>query len=1313
MSRRARILRNAGIGVAAFVAIAAIAAILVVRTDRFREYVRQKIIIATEDGTGGRVELGSFTLDWTHLSATITDLVIHGNEPAGSAPYLRAGRVEIHLRLFTSFKRLLDIAYLGVDRPQANILVFPDGSTNVPRPKQASSSRKPPLQTVVDLAVGRFDLAKGSVTFNSQKQDFDLRGESLRVQLWYDLLKQGYKGEISMAPLYVVSGRNTPVKFVLTLPVTLGRDRIALQNGRVTTDQSQLLIAGVLDNLSNPRISAHIQGRVALADLKNAANLKMALNNRGIPAAVEMDVSATVGENEIDMAPSWIALGGSRIEASGKPLDKAGNGALQFAAHLAVGELGRLAKMEMRPEGAIQVNGVAKIDAQRNYDVQGHVEAKGLSLQQGAQRIRDITLATAAHLTPHRLDLNGLRVEAFGAEIDGSASLEDFARYAVSGNLRHLDLQTAMRDMGQKGAGYDGTVSGSLEAKGDLSAPGASSVMASARLTIAPAHRGIPVSGRVYADYRGDADNLNVTDSYIALPHSRVSLSGSLGSRLNVTFTTRDFRDFSPVVGGPPPIVLTGGRANFAGVLTGRPTSPQITGHFAMDHFSAQGRRFDALSGDVAASSSRVAISATNLQRGAMQAQLKASVGLQDWRATQNQPLSAEASIRNGDLADALALSGVSPEGYSGALTAEVNVSGALGNPRGAANLTVTNGTIRGEPIDILQAQINLADQLVTVSNARLAAGQSRIALTAEFHHPRERFDRGQLHAHMETSQVDLARLRTVQNLRPRTAGILQASADLSGELRDSDIKGGTEFQPTNVTADASGRGLEFDGQSYGDFTGSARTNGQAVAYDVSSNFAGARIRVNGTTQLAAGYRTNADANLSGLPIERVLALLKRTDIPARGALAATVHFAGTMDRPEGNLDATIDHGAFYDESIDRVHARLNYSATSIEAPQLEIRAGNASLEASARYDHPAGVFGQGNLQFRIAGGPVDLSRIRSVQKVRPGMAGTLQLTANGAATVRDAEPRVLARDLNFSFAGKAIAFQGKNFGDATLTGHTDGGRLNFALDSNLASASIQGKGSAQLSGDYPLQAQVTFHNITWKGLQPLLASAGIDSGEFDAATDGEITINCPVLQTNALNGRLQLSRVQVSATAASPRSQTVTIMNEGPVGVALDHGVARIESLHLTGPQTDIQARGAVSFTAQTMEVSLNAHTDLSLIQRFRHDVTSSGQLTADVTARGAFANPRINGNARLQDASVNVADFSAGLSNANGAVEFNGSSASFQNLTGEVGGGKVTLSGFFSYSDAIRLGLRVNATKVRMRLQPGVSAIADADLK
>jgi translocation and assembly module TamB len=1299
MTRRMRILRNVGIGLAGFFLLAVIAGILVVHTEWFRNYVREKVIAATEEATGGRAEIGSLSFDWMHLSATVTDFVVHGNEPAVARPYLSAAKVEVHVRLFTSIHHLLEISYLGVYRPQANILVRADGTTNVPKPKPKtpSHSRKNALQTVVDLAVGHFELTNGAVRFNSQEQKLDLRGESLRAQLWYDVLKHGYKGELSLMPVYVLAGKNAPVTFHVTVPVTLDANSIVFQNARVETDKSHLLIYGVLSNLNDPRTSAHIRGKVALADLKSVGIVNIPLDTRGMPSSLDLDVKGTVSGHEIDVVDSRVVYGGSSIHASGKLQDPSGGGSLQFRAQLALAELGRLVKLDMRPEGTLQANGSAKMDARRNYDVRAFVDTKGLSLQQGTRRIRDVTLVTEAHLTPRQLDLTGLRITAFGAELAGGATVEDFARYSVNATLSHLDLRTLM-------TGYGGIIFGPLAATGDLKVPGTKSLVANARLSITPGRPGIPVSGHITADYRGDADNLTVSDSSFALPHTRLNASGSIGRRLSVALTTSDLYDLSPFTRTALPVVLNS-HAAFSGAVTGRLTNPQISGHLAVGRFAAEGRDFDALSGDVAASSSRVALTAGTVKRGNMQAQLNASVGLQNWSLTQNQPVSVQASIQDGDLADVVALTGTPPAGYSGALTAAVNISGTIGNPRGTANISMTNGALHGEPIDRAQAQVTMVDQLVTVTNAEIAAGPSRVDVTAEFHHPRDRFDRGNIHAHLSSNAVDLSKLRMVQHLRPDSGGTLQASADITGQLDNT-------FALTNVTVDVSGRGLRADGQNYGSFTATARTNGQSVTYNLSSDFAGSQVHVNGSTSLAAGYRTAADANIAGLSIERALTAIERKDIPAKGTLTATAHLSGTIDHPEGSLDATVEHGMFDGEPVDRVHARVTYLATSIDVQQLEVRAGPSSLDATARYDHKADVLTEGELQFRVTNGHIDLAHLKRAQEVRPGLAGTLQLTAAASVTVRNGGAQVLPHDVTLNLAGKGLAVRGKTLGDLTLAANTTGGRVNFSLDSNLAGASIQGKGSAQLSGDYPVAAQVLFGNVTYKGLQPLLGSVSSTSTDIDAAADGEIAISGSALRTDALTGRVQLSRLELTATRPGLHIHTVTMQNDGMVALTIAHGMARIDNLRLIGPQTEVQAQGSVSLAAQTLQTSLTVHTDLGLLQEFDRDVISSGKITGDVTVRGPFAKPLINGKLQLEKASINLADVITGLSNVNGTVDFNGTSAEFQNLTGEVGGGKVTMTGFVAFSGASRMALRVNARNVRIRLQPGVSAAADGDL-
>src|SRR4051794_22216348 len=109
MSRPVRILRNIAIGLVALIVVGVVAGLIVTRTQRFQEYVKQKIIAAITSGTGGVTEIGSFTFDPSHLRAHVENLVIHGTEPAGSAPFLRVAQIDVSVRLLGN-GRLLDIA---------------------------------------------------------------------------------------------------------------------------------------------------------------------------------------------------------------------------------------------------------------------------------------------------------------------------------------------------------------------------------------------------------------------------------------------------------------------------------------------------------------------------------------------------------------------------------------------------------------------------------------------------------------------------------------------------------------------------------------------------------------------------------------------------------------------------------------------------------------------------------------------------------------------------------------------------------------------------------------------------------------------------------------------------------------------------------------------------------------------------------------------------------------------------------------------------------------------------------------------------
>jgi translocation and assembly module TamB len=1266
MSRPIRILRNTGIALGALIVLLGIAGILIVQSAWFQNYVKQTIITSTEDSTGGKTEIGTFHFEWRHLTAVATDFVIHGTEPASAAPMVRMARVQLNLRLFTSLHHLWDITYLGVDRPQANVIVYPDGHTNIPSPRRPSTSSNSPLETVVDLAIGRFELTNGLLTLAAQRQELNVRGNNLRAQLSYNILSQEYRGQLSLQPVYVVSGRNTPVDFTVNLPLVLSRNRIDVHDASIASSQSAITLNASIQDLKNPKMSAHATGHIALADLKNAANVPLSLKAANVPSVIDLDANASTANNAIEVTGLRLSLGRSNIEASGRL-----NEGLSFNSRLALGELGRLANQTTLPDDIATLNGIAKLDSQNN------------------------------------LTLTGLRTSALGGEFTGDASLKGFNTYQVRGDLRHLDLASAIRAAGQTRLPYDGVLSGPINIAGNLST-GIRSFTAQGKLSIRPGPHGIPLSGNLTADYSGARDDVSIQKSLITLPYSRLTVDGSVGKQLNVAMTTTNLDDLFALVpqDSRPPVSLHGGQASFTGKITGSLTAPNVSGHLTASRFSVAGRQFDSFNADASATKHDIAIQNGSLVRNAMEARFSGSLGLRDWTPLPSAPLSINGSIQNGDLADLLALAGQPSASYSGQLNANISVNGTLGNPTGAGSLVVTNGVIQGQQFDRAEAQVSLTDQLVNVPSAFVQLGSARLNLTGQFQHPRDSFTTGQLHADLQSDRINLAQLSALQKQRPNTAGIIQLHVNAAGNLMG-------EFQLTSINGNASVSGLQSEGQNYGDLTASATTSGQSVNYNLTSNFAGSNINADGNTQLTRDYPTTARADLGNLPVQRLLAVADRPDIPIKGLLSGTANFTGTISNPQGTADLTLTNGTIYDDAVNRVHARLNYQPQSIDLAQLELVSGPSRLDLTAHYDHAVGNLESGDLQFHLDTSNIDLARLKTLAENRPGLAGTLQVNITGAAQVREAEPRILVRDLSGNLKAAGLALHGKNLGDLTLAAITAGGRTNFTANAGIAGATIEGRGNVQLANNYPTDAQLTFKNVTWAGLGPLF---GYEAGEgrgFEAAGDGEASLNGPLMNTQQLRGTVQVTRLQVSgASSAFRKANAMLLQNQGPIAATLDRGALKIQSAHLTGSDTDFQATGTVPLNGQAMDVALKGNVNLAILEQFDQAVTSSGNIVLAAGVRGSMDNPRLTGQMELHNASFDYTDLPTGVWKANGVIALNGNSAVIRNLTAEAGGGQVAVTGSATLNSTLRFGFQAKATRVRILVQQGVGVVASANI-
>jgi len=1288
--------------------VLAIVGIVVVQTDWFRNMVRAKIVSTVETATGGRVEAGSFSFDWRHLRADVRDFAIHGTEAADAPPLFRAKLVEVELKLLSPFKGMVDIASLAVDTPQANVIVYADGHTNIPAPKLQQSSNKSGLQTIVDLAVGRFSIQNGSLALGEKKSDFSMRGENLRAQLAYNTLHPSYTGEVDLSPLHWKYAGNATLDVDMKLPVTLAADRISLSDARFSTPGSQVVVTGSMDHLAGPdaapRTSAHIVARVALDEVQRMAGLTIPFDTAHGPQVVTADITGSMDSSHAAIQNARVDFGESGITASGTLQDATRPASMRFNSTLALGEIGRLLRVAARPAGTLRIAGEATMDAANNYRIAANVAGRNVAVGEGTARVAGVSVDSRLTADPHRIALDGLRLTALGGSFAGSGAVEEMAGFHLAGKLNHFDIEQMARAFASQSLGYGGLVSGDVQAAGNIK--NTSDLMAHASLSITPAPHGVPVSGRVKADYSGRADSVTLSPSYLALPHSRVDLSGSLGQQIQVRLVTRDMSDFHPLAAIPVVFGAPGnpGSATVNATVAGKLSAPAITAQVDATNFSVDGRPFTHFGADVNATRSGASVANGVLSRGALQAQFSATVGLLNWKPENNQPLRADATVRNADLADILALAGQSAVAATGGLSADAHINGTVGDPRGNADLTVTNGTLQGEHFDSLAARAVMTDQSIDIPSLELAAGPSRVVANATYRHDSKNLMRGTLRAHVASNQVPLAQFQQLVKERPGLGGTVSLSGDATatvgtGGKGGPSGSGATEFQLISVAGSASARGLQMEGRSLGDFTATANTSGATIRYDVTSNFAGSTIRVNGQSMLTGDHKTTADAQIANLPIDRVLALAGRRDLPVSGAFNATAQVSGTLQDPHATANLNITNGSVYQEPFNRLQAAFTYSSQSIDVSQLRLDGGGGNIELSGSFAHPLNSLQDGQVRFRVHSSQLQLAQLRTLRQYKAGLAGTVELAADGAATLRP-NSAPLFSTLNANLSAKGLSVDKKPVGDLTATAETRGKEVQFSLNSNFARSTIRGSGRMELSGDYPLSARLSFSSVTWSGLQSWIG--GPPRPDFDASADGEVSVEGPATRTDALRGTLQLTRLE--AHSVSPRSSAkpripFELHNDGAVAASLNGSTVTIRNAKIAGPYANLAITGTASMN-DAINLRVDGKVKLEVLEAFDPDIFSSGSIALNATVTGAMAKPAINGRLQFQDASFNMIDVPNGLSNANGAVAFNGSDALIQNITGQSGGGKITLAGLVSYGGP-ETQFRVQATAEQVHVE------------
>ena len=985
-------------GLVVLLALATVGAYFYMSTAGFENLVRGRLIAEIERMTGGRVEIGSFQWRLLDLEADVDNVVIHGLEGPGEAPYAHIAHLRVDFSVLGVLSPRILLTDLTITQPQIHLIVYPGGATNQPHPRQARKPGKPALDELFDLHAGHIAVVHGVLDYDNRASSFDFQNRYAPLDFT--------ASDVSMLMRDVPAAGAQPESFHVELGAT------------------DLNLSRTLPTSTEPAVHARLRASLDLQ--RNAATLTSLQITAHGPDGKDRALEVT-GTLRNFSQPNWQSRIAGDLDMhlldpiTGYPFAPEG------IAHLNLAAAGH--EDEFRIDGPVHVDGGAYVgtgvveqgidlDARVHAD-QGRLLISGIvaRLHQGGQIEGVVDLApwlpgspkgpVLMQASPHLTRIAGKRVAPAPPVVDDTIPVNG----KVTADFKGVSLDTILDMVSQQPfqrVGLDTRLNGTAIAtwvKGD-----ANTVAVDAKLELsAPSEavkaQEVPTNGAIDATYTQRDGSVDVRNLELHLPASDIEAHGQLGAypltsptALNVDFHSRNFGEFDTVLRdlglkrgnkagvAALPVALVG-QADFDGTWAGSLVKPRLAGHLKSTQLdvemppavNAPGQprsvHLDSLEADGSYASQQIAVLHATAVRGKTKVVFNGTLDA----AEDAEPGFDEDSVMHLHAqATNLSVDDVQPFAaeklpLTGIIDAQIEADGPVRSPNGSGWVQLENGSIYGEPVARLRAQGSLQNELVKLTEVTLGAESGGIAGSGSYDLRSKVFS-----AEAHGTNIDVARIGWLR----------QQDLDVAGKLNLSLTGSGTMADP-HIESHATLTGLELGGERIGGLEFTAHTAGERLNYEVMTSLEGAQLAMHGQTVMNGDYQTQAQLNFSQFDIGALLKLAHVQAINGESSLAGTMNVAGPLRHPDQM----------------RGEARLQELAVTIAGVHLTSEGGVHATLADARVHlDPLHVTGE-NTDLH-AQGTLELRDRRQLDLAASGainlkLAETLDpdLTASGTTT--------------------------------------------------------------------------------------------------------------------------------------------------------------------------------------------------------------------------------------------------------------------------------------------------------------------------
>jgi translocation and assembly module TamB len=446
----------------------------------------------------------------------------------------------------------------------------------------------------------------------------------------------------------------------------------------------------------------------------------------------------------------------------------------------------------------------------------------------------------------------------------------------------------------------------------------------------------------------------------------------------------------------------------------------------------------------------------------------------------------------------------------------------------------------------------------------------------------------------------------------------------------------------------------------------------------------------------------SSELNLEKVPIEALMQLAG-VNYPLHGTITGQFHGRGTHAQPTltGLLD--VAEAEAYAVPFNRLRGqltvvpdevRLNNAELRFFAPGTEKTGGAGIVTGNVAYR-----FADGWLTTDLVGASLPLANFRRVKANSLPLGGQISFRLKSSGPARQPQANGSFRVVDLQLGSEVI---GSFEGDLDADGRT----AELKLSSAMSEGAIGGQITLGLLEPYSLEGSIAIKNIN---LDPyLLSTLHLEKFSGHGTADGVISMKGDLQHPEGLT-------IDGNFTHLALTYGGVQLENSEPIHLTSTRDSLKIESAALKGTDTNAELTGFMQFTGKrAVSLKLNGSVDLRLLNGYIPGVSTSGHADMNASFDGTMDKLRIIGRVTLKSVSARSADFPTGLSNLKGDLVFDANRLFFENLTGEAGGGLISLTGSVNYSDKpLRYDISAKTDRLRIRYPEGMSWLVGGSLR